>query len=190
MPSPRSPSSTILHGMTRILCDFVTILGQPWGESAAITVHRPRLTNDGRQVIVPREHIVPVVDGKAVFEDVDPGPARLHVRRSGFNGRMWDIAVPNKSEVDLADLLEGREEYTPAQVSAAKEAARRAEEAAESAWAAVDTPGRQGPQGPPGPRHPGPVLWPGQGAPPEVIAGARPGDKWIDVNTGDTYVLR
>lgn len=64
--------------------------------------------------------------------------------------------------------------------------------------------GPAGPQGPPGPRGedgaPGPqgpagdasalpVMWTGQGTPPEFINGAKPGDVWVDTITGTTYEL-
>lgn len=52
--------------------------------------------------------------------------------------------------------------------------------------------GKQGPQGPRGPAGPassGPALFTGQGAPPDYVEGARPGDGWLDTLTGDTYRL-
>lgn len=50
--------------------------------------------------------------------------------------------------------------------------------------------GPRGPEGPPGPRYPGPILWTGQGTPPEVVVGAKAGDRWLDELTGDIYELR
>ena len=50
-------------------------------------------------------------------------------------------------------------------------------------------PGERGPMGPPGPASSGPALFTGQGAPPEFVAGARPGDGWLDTLTGNTYIL-
>lgn len=50
-------------------------------------------------------------------------------------------------------------------------------------------PGPPGPPGPQGPAHPGPVLWVGQGTPPDVIPGAKPADRWFDETTGDIYEL-
>lgn len=61
--------------------------------------------------------------------------------------------------------------------------------------------GPAGPAGPPGPPGPAgergpagdasafPVMWSGQGSPPEVIPGAKPGDSWMDTITGTVYVL-
>ena len=49
--------------------------------------------------------------------------------------------------------------------------------------------GPQGPPGPPGPASVGPVMWVGQGAPPEYIDGAKPGDTWLDSTTGNLYTL-
>lgn len=49
--------------------------------------------------------------------------------------------------------------------------------------------GPAGEQGPPGPASSGPALFTGQGAPPEYIEGARPGDGWLDTTTGNTYRL-
>lgn len=50
-------------------------------------------------------------------------------------------------------------------------------------------PGPPGPQGDPGGAFSGAVMWSGQGAPPEVLLGAKPGDYWIDTLTGDIYTL-
>lgn len=50
--------------------------------------------------------------------------------------------------------------------------------------------GPRGPEGPPGPRYPGPILWTGQGTPPEVVTGAKAGDRWLDETTGDIYELQ
>lgn len=49
--------------------------------------------------------------------------------------------------------------------------------------------GPVGPQGPPGPASAGPVMWVGQGGPPEYIEGAKAGDTWLDSTTGDLYTL-
>lgn len=52
--------------------------------------------------------------------------------------------------------------------------------------------GQPGPPGPPGPAGPAqetPVLWIGQGSPPDFIPGAKAGDTWLDTTTGDTYKL-
>ncbi|WP_066583943.1 hypothetical protein [Corynebacterium provencense] len=49
--------------------------------------------------------------------------------------------------------------------------------------------GPAGPPGEPGPVSGGPVQWHGQGAPPEYIEGAKPGDTWLDVLTGTIYEL-
>lgn len=49
--------------------------------------------------------------------------------------------------------------------------------------------GPQGPQGPPGPASALPATWWGDGAPPDVIPGAKAGDTYIDRVTGDTYTL-
>ncbi|MGP9760132.1 hypothetical protein [Corynebacterium sp.] len=55
--------------------------------------------------------------------------------------------------------------------------------------------GPQGPEGPPGedgrpgPASSGPVMWTGQGSPPDYIEGAKPGDTWLDTITGDIYEL-
>lgn len=60
------------------------------------------------------------------------------------------------------------------------------------------SPGPMGPRGPegppgedgkPGPASSGPVMWPGQGTPPDYIEGAKPGDTWLDTLTGDIYTL-
>lgn len=62
----------------------------------------------------------------------------------------------------------------------------------------VPTAGPLGPPGPkgdpgedgkPGPASSGPVTWTGQGAPPDYIEGAKPGDTWLDVLTGDIWTL-
>ena len=59
-------------------------------------------------------------------------------------------------------------------------------------------PGEDGPAGPPGPPGPpgepggaflGSVLWTGDGTPPEVIQGAKPGDRYLDTVTGMIYTL-
>lgn len=50
-------------------------------------------------------------------------------------------------------------------------------------------PGPPGPQGPPGGAFEGAVTWSGQGEPPEPLIGAKPGDYWLDVLTGDIYTL-
>ena len=49
--------------------------------------------------------------------------------------------------------------------------------------------GPAGPQGEPGPASSGPVMWTGQGTPPDVIPGSEPGDTWLDTTTGDVYEL-
>lgn len=51
-------------------------------------------------------------------------------------------------------------------------------------------PGQDGPPGKPGPASGGPVMWTGQGEPPDSIEGAKPGDTWLDTTTGDIYELR
>lgn len=57
----------------------------------------------------------------------------------------------------------------------------------------------RGPMGPPGPQGPvGPAgdassiasVWSGPSDPPEFVAGAKPGDTWINTLTGDTFILR
>lgn len=48
--------------------------------------------------------------------------------------------------------------------------------------------GEQGPVGPPGPAFSGKAIWYGDG-PPDVIVGAKPGDSYIDLTTGDVYEL-
>lgn len=62
----------------------------------------------------------------------------------------------------------------------------------------VPTAGPMGPAGPkgdpgedgkPGPISGGPVHFSGQGAPPDVIEGAKPGDTWLDTLTGAIYTL-
>ena len=50
-------------------------------------------------------------------------------------------------------------------------------------------PGPPGPQGPTGDAATGPVFWSGQGAPPDVIPGAKPGDRYLDELTGTIYQL-
>ncbi|QGJ94156.1 hypothetical protein QEH32_gp24 [Corynebacterium phage EmiRose] len=53
-------------------------------------------------------------------------------------------------------------------------------------------PGQKGEKGDPGPVGPvsdKPVLWVGQGTPPEVVNGAKPGDTWLDSTTGIIYTL-
>ena len=49
--------------------------------------------------------------------------------------------------------------------------------------------GPAGPQGPPGPASTGPVMWVGQGSPPDYIEGAKPEDTWLDATTGDIFTL-
>lgn len=49
--------------------------------------------------------------------------------------------------------------------------------------------GPVGPKGDPGPASSGPVMWTGQGTPPDVIPGSKPGDTWLDTTTGDVYEL-
>lgn len=49
--------------------------------------------------------------------------------------------------------------------------------------------GPQGPPGPPGPASTGPVMWVGQGTPPDVVEGAKAGDTWLDTTTGNIYTL-
>lgn len=62
----------------------------------------------------------------------------------------------------------------------------------------VPTAGPMGPAGPkgdtgepgePGPTSGGPAHFSGQGAPPEVLEGAKPGDTWLDTTTGIIYTL-
>lgn len=50
-------------------------------------------------------------------------------------------------------------------------------------------PGPRGPQGPPGPASTGPVMWVGQGTPPDYVVGAKAGDTWLDSTTGNIYTL-
>lgn len=50
-------------------------------------------------------------------------------------------------------------------------------------------PGEKGDPGPTGAASALPAVWTGQGAPPDVIEGAKPGDTWIDLTTGTTYTL-
>lgn len=49
--------------------------------------------------------------------------------------------------------------------------------------------GPRGPAGPVGPASVGPVMWVGQGSPPDVVVGSKPGDTWLDSTTGDLYTL-
>lgn len=49
--------------------------------------------------------------------------------------------------------------------------------------------GPQGPQGPAGPSSSLPATWWGDGEPPAVIPGSKPGDTYIDRVTGNTYTL-
>lgn len=57
-------------------------------------------------------------------------------------------------------------------------------------------PGPQGPVGPQGPEGPrgfdgtfgGTAWWSGNG-PPVTVIGSKPGDKYLDVDTGDVYTL-
>ena len=49
--------------------------------------------------------------------------------------------------------------------------------------------GPAGPRGEPGPASSGPVMWTGQGTPPDYIEGAKPGDTWLDTTTGTIYTL-
>lgn len=194
----------MITGMTRIICDFRSIQGTPVGDSAAIASTTSRPSDDLTAMIVPAEDVAPVVDGVAVFEDVEPGPAVVRLRERGYQGATWRIVVPESGEAMLSVLVAESGEYTPPQIRAATAAARDAKEAAEAAAAARDAPGRKGDPGPPGPPGPvgpvgpvgpegprssGPQYWHGQGAPPEVIIGARPGDCYIDVLTGDIYQL-
>ncbi|WCZ36964.1 hypothetical protein CHEID_07155 [Corynebacterium heidelbergense] len=53
----------------------------------------------------------------------------------------------------------------------------------------IGPPGEPGPAGPPGAASETPIVWSGQGTPPEVVDGAKPGDVWLDTLTGDTYEL-
>lgn len=63
------------------------------------------------------------------------------------------------------------------------------------AYPAPGPAGARGPEGPPGPKgdtgpvSDKPVLWIGQGEPPEWIDGAKLGDTWLDTITGNTYTL-
>jgi hypothetical protein len=50
-------------------------------------------------------------------------------------------------------------------------------------------PGPQGEAGEPGPASSGPVMWTGQGEPPDHIPGAKAGDTWLDTTTGNLYTL-
>lgn len=51
--------------------------------------------------------------------------------------------------------------------------------------------GERGPAGPPGPpgADRGPALFTGQGAPPDYLPGATPGDTYVDTLTGTIYTL-
>lgn len=49
--------------------------------------------------------------------------------------------------------------------------------------------GDKGDRGNPGPASSGPVMWTGQGEPPETIEGAKAGDTWLDMTTGNIYTL-
>lgn len=49
--------------------------------------------------------------------------------------------------------------------------------------------GPQGPQGPPGPASALPATWWGDGPPPDLVEGSKPGDTYIDRITGTTYTL-
>lgn len=55
--------------------------------------------------------------------------------------------------------------------------------------------GPQGPRGPQGPKGAQgdasnyPAVWVRHGPPPEFVEGAKPGDTWIDVDTGDVFEL-
>lgn len=194
----------MITAMTRIICDFRSILGTPVGDTAAIASTVPRPSDDLSAIIVPAEDVVPLVDGMAVFDGVSPGPARVQLRSRGYQGATWSIVVPEAGDAHLSELVAESGDYTPPQIRAAALAARDAQEAAEAAEAARNAPGRQGEPGPPGPAGPvgpagpmgpegprssGPQYWHGQGAPPEVIIGARPGDCYVDVLTGDIYQL-
>ena len=199
-----SPCLVMIMSMTRIICDFRSIQGTPVGDSAAIASTVPRPSDDLASLILPAEEVAPVVDGIAVFDDVEPGPARVQLRARGYQGATWRFVVPESGEALLSKLVAESGDYTPPQIRAATTAARAAQEAARVAEEARDAPGRQGEPGPPGPAGPvgpvgpmgpegprssGPQYWHGQGAPPEVIIGARPGDCYVDVLTGDIYQL-
>ena len=55
---------------------------------------------------------------------------------------------------------------------------------------AVGPPGPEGPMGPPGPEGDDGTQWfDGVGPPREPIAGAEPGDYYLDTGNGDVYVL-
>jgi len=49
-------------------------------------------------------------------------------------------------------------------------------------------PGPEGPEGPPGIPGTGPSWWFGHG-PPDTIPGSKPGDRYLDEDTGDIYQL-
>lgn len=47
----------------------------------------------------------------------------------------------------------------------------------------------EGPRGPEGPAFSGVVMWYGDGAPPDLIVGSKPGDGYLDWLTGNLYRL-
>lgn len=60
---------------------------------------------------------------------------------------------------------------------------------------ATPVPGPEGPRGPqgakgdPGPAFSGKAFWYGSG-PPGAVIGSKPGDVYVDIDTGNTYELR
>ncbi|WP_121912513.1 collagen-like protein [Corynebacterium macginleyi] len=193
--------------MTTLVCDAVTIFGARWGESATITVPSPRASVRGQRVVMPQEITVPFTEGIAIFDDVEPGPAVVYLRARGYRGATFNIMIPDEGRILLSDVISVAQDYIPAQERRLREWARIAEEAAYRAQEVVATGGLIGPQGPQGeigpPGPPGPPapagisdasldreqLWIRQGTPPDYILGAKPGDRWLDIITGNFYQL-
>ena len=120
--------------MATLTCNFLNVAHSGLGDTATLSVADPRMAHDGTAVILPEEVSAPVDEsGTAVFTDVDPGPVVVTLRRRLRPASVFPVVVPDEPEVTLADLLEGRYPYTPAQISAAQAAAAVAKDMADSA---------------------------------------------------------
>ncbi|RSZ61546.1 hypothetical protein EAH68_12860 [Corynebacterium hylobatis] len=65
--------------------------------------------------------------GEFTSLDMPPGPIRVELQGSEAHGQHWDVTLPDEDVVELSALIEANFDWTPAVVSRAEAAARRAE---------------------------------------------------------------
>lgn len=118
--------------MTTLVCNFSDVLGTPVPDGIARVTSgevRPGLLSD--KVIVPQIRDQPLVDGSAVFPQVEPGNVVIHLNW-GNQSTSIRTTVPDQETVSLSDCIE-YDQTIPTDIETARALAISARESQEMA---------------------------------------------------------